>query len=151
MFAYHSAQLSHTWSDFSPLLRVTISETRILCHFILILLSSTLMKQLTDNVGIISIIHIFCLDIWLAWLVPAHRYWRYLCSLHNLFFSELVTLYSAYCAWFVALLAPPYVVCRRICPYLLWLNLIVQFTSEFSLSCTDLCKFSTEDSDHVIL
>ena len=31
-----------------------------------------------------------------------------------------------------------------------WLNLIVQFTSKFSLSCTDLCKFSTEDSDHVI-
>ena len=31
-----------------------------------------------------------------------------------------------------------------------WLNLIVQFTSEFSLSCTDLSKVSTEDSDHVI-
>ena len=31
-----------------------------------------------------------------------------------------------------------------------WLNLIVQFTSEFSLSCSDLCKVSTEDSDHVI-
>ena len=30
-----------------------------------------------------------------------------------------------------------------------WLNLIVQFTSEFSLSFTDLCKVSTEDSDHV--
>ena len=30
------------------------------------------------------------------------------------------------------------------------LNLIVQFTSEFSLSCTELCKVSTEDSDHVI-
>ena len=31
-----------------------------------------------------------------------------------------------------------------------WPNLIVQFTSEFSLSCTDLFKFSTVDSDHVI-
>ena len=31
-----------------------------------------------------------------------------------------------------------------------WLNLIVQFTSELSLSCTDLYKVSTEDSDHVI-
>ena len=31
-----------------------------------------------------------------------------------------------------------------------WLNLIIQFTSEFSLSSTDLCKVSTEDSDHVI-
>ena len=32
-----------------------------------------------------------------------------------------------------------------------WLNLIVQFTSELSLSCTDLCKVNTEDSDHVIM
>ena len=32
-----------------------------------------------------------------------------------------------------------------------WLNLIVQFTSEFSLSFFHLCKVSTEDSDHVIL
>ena len=31
-----------------------------------------------------------------------------------------------------------------------WLNLIVQFTSKFRLSCTDLCKVSTENSDHVI-
>ena len=55
--------LRHTWSDFSCLLRVMISETRILCHFILVLLSSTLMKQLTCNVGIISLIRIFGLDI----------------------------------------------------------------------------------------
>ena len=32
-----------------------------------------------------------------------------------------------------------------------WLNLIVQFTPESSLSCTDQCKVSTEDSDYVIL
>ena len=31
-----------------------------------------------------------------------------------------------------------------------WLNLIVQFTSELSLSCVELCKVSTEDGDHVI-
>ena len=31
-----------------------------------------------------------------------------------------------------------------------WLNLIVQFTSEISLSCADLCKVSIEDGDHVI-
>ena len=31
-----------------------------------------------------------------------------------------------------------------------WFNLIVQFTSEFSLCCIDLCKVSNEDSDHVI-
>ena len=59
----HSVQLSHTWSDLSRLLRVMISESKILCHFILALLSSTLMKQLTCNVGIISLILIFGLDI----------------------------------------------------------------------------------------
>ena len=63
LLVYHSAQLSHTWSDFSHSLRGTISETRILFHFILVLLSSTLMKQLTCNVGIISLICIFGLDI----------------------------------------------------------------------------------------
>ena len=31
-----------------------------------------------------------------------------------------------------------------------WLNLIDQFTSEFSLSCADLCKVNTDDGDHVI-
>ena len=31
-----------------------------------------------------------------------------------------------------------------------WINLIVQFSSEFSLSCIDLCKVSTEDSYHII-
>ena len=63
---------------------------------------------------------------------------------------EQVTLCSAYCAWFVALLASPYVVLLGTCPYCYWLNLIVQFISEFSLSCADLCKVSTEDGDHVI-
>ena len=32
-----------------------------------------------------------------------------------------------------------------------WVNLIAQFTSEFSLSCADLCNVSAEDGDHVIL
>ena len=31
-----------------------------------------------------------------------------------------------------------------------WINLIVHFTSEFNLSCTDLCKASTDDGDQVI-
>ena len=31
-----------------------------------------------------------------------------------------------------------------------WLDLIVQFTLEFSLSCAGLCKVSTEDGDCVI-
>ena len=63
LLVYHSAQFSHTWSDFSRSLRVMISETRILFHFILVLLSSILMRQLTCNVGIISLICIFGLDI----------------------------------------------------------------------------------------
>ena len=43
LLVYHSVQLSHTWSDFSRSLRVMISETRILFHFILVSVSSTLM------------------------------------------------------------------------------------------------------------
>ena len=63
MLVYHSVQLSHTLSHFSGLLRVMISETRIMCHFILVLLSSILMKQPTCNVGIISLRRMFGLDI----------------------------------------------------------------------------------------
>ena len=63
LLVYHSSQLSHTWSDFSQSLRVMISETRILFHFIPVFLSSALMKQLTCSVGIISLIRIFGLDI----------------------------------------------------------------------------------------
>ena len=54
ILVYHSVQFSHTWSGFSRLLRVMISEIRILCHFIL-----SLMKQLACNVDIISLIRIF--------------------------------------------------------------------------------------------
>ena len=63
LLVYYSVQLSHTFSDFSHLLKVMISETTILCHFILVLLSLILMKQMTFNVGIISLIHIFGLNI----------------------------------------------------------------------------------------
>ena len=52
LLVYHSAQLSHPWSDFNCSLRVMISESGILFHFILVLLSSTLMKQLTCIVDI---------------------------------------------------------------------------------------------------
>ena len=63
---------------------------------------------------------------------------------------EQVTLYSSYCMWFAASLASSFVVFLRTCSYFFWLTLIVQFTSEFILSCADLCKVSTEDGDHVI-
>ena len=131
MLAYHSVQLSYTWLDFNCFLGVMISEIRILCHFILVLLSSTLMKQLTCNVGIISLIRIRI---------------RIICS-QFITFDE-VTLYSVYCTWFVAFLATPYAVFLRGCPYLF----LAQFDSSvyISLSCTDLCKLSTEGSDHFI-
>ena len=106
LLVYHLAQLSHTCSDLSRLLTVMILETRILFYFILVLLSSTLMKHLTWNVGIISLIHIFGLDI-----MP--------------FCFELALICFS-------------------------LNLMVQFIPEFSLSCTNLCKVSTNDGDHVI-
>ena len=57
LLAYHSAQRSHTWSD------LITSETTILVYFVLVFLSSTLMKKLTRNVGIISPLRIFGLDI----------------------------------------------------------------------------------------
>ena len=56
-------ELSHNWSDFSRSLRVMILETRILFHFIMVLLSSTWMKQLRCNVHINSFIRIFGSDI----------------------------------------------------------------------------------------
>ena len=157
LLVYHSAQLSHTWSDFSRSLRVMISETRILFHFILVLLSSTMMKQLTCNVGIIFLIHIFGLDWWRdLFQVTESDVSCVLCIICSQVITfEQVTLCSAYCAWFVAFLASPYVILLRTCPYLV----LGQFdstvyirvpTSEFSLSCADLCKVSTEDSDHVI-
>ena len=57
-------------------------------------------------------------------------------------------LYSAYCTWFVPLLASPYAVLLRTCPYLFLAQF--EFEFEFSLSWTDLLKASTEDSDHAI-
>ena len=121
MLVYHSVQLSHTWSDFSRLLRVIIWETRILFHFILVLLSSTLMKQLTCNVGIFSLI---CILVWIFSLrdlfqvtgTEASCVLYTICS--QLITFQQVTLFSAYCAWFVALLASPYTVLLRTFPYL---------------------------------
>ena len=43
---------------------------------------------------------------------------------------EQVTLYSAYCTWYVALLASPYAVLLRICSYLF----LAQFDSSVYIS-----------------
>ena len=121
------------------LLKVVILKTRIVCHFILVLLSSTLKKQLGCHVSIISFIHIFGLNIQWAWLVPIHRNWPLLCLLHNLFSGrtfEQVTLYSV---WLHLVYCIGWVVC-------FWLSLIVQFISAFSLSRTEIRWVSTDDS-----
>ena len=44
----------------------------------------------------------------------------------------------------------PMLFCFALALICFWLNLIVQFTSEFSLSYAGLCNVSTEDGDHVI-
>ena len=154
MLVYHSVQLSHTWSDFSRLLRVMISETRILCHFILVLLSSTLMKQLTCYVDIISLISI------LVWIFSERDLFQvtgtdascvlYIICSHSITLSNLCSVPPIasgllHC-WHHLM---PF--CFALALICFWLNLIVQFTSELSLSCTDLCKVNSEDSDHVIM
>ena len=149
----YMVQLSHTWSDFSRLLRVMISETRILCHFILVYYYRLWWSSWH------AMLALFLLHVFLVWIfswcdllqvtgTDASCVLYIICSQHITF--EEVKLYCSYCAWFVALLASPYAALLHTCTYLFWLNLIVQFTSEFSLSHTDLCKVSTEVSDLVI-
>ena len=77
---------------------------------------------------------LFLLDVFLVWIFN----WRDLfqvirtessCVLYiicsQFITFEQVEFYSAYCAWFVALLASPYAVLLRTCPYLL----LAQFDS----------------------
>ena len=118
---YHSAQLSYTWSDFSRSPRVMMSETRILFRFILVLLSSTLMKQLHARLAIFLLFVFLVLifswrDLFQVRETDASCVLYIICSQFITF--EQITLYSAYCAWFVALLAPPYGVLLLTCPYL---------------------------------
>ena len=107
-----------------------------------------------------AILVLFLLYVFLIWIFS----WRDLlhvtgtdasCVLYiicsQLITFEHVMLYSAYCAWFVVLLASPYAVLLRICRYLF----LDQFDSSFyikvfNLSCTDLCKASAEDGDQII-
>ena len=121
MLVHHSVQLIQALADFSRLLKVMISQTRILCHFILALLSSTLMKQLTCNVDIISVISI------LVWIFSKRNLFQDTgtdasCVLNITCFSSQPLSksrsISAYCAWFIALLASPYAVLFRTCLYL---------------------------------
>ena len=127
LLVYQSAQLCHTWSDFSRSLRVMIWETRILFHSILVLLSLTLRKQLTCSVSIVSIIRI------LVWIFSWHDSFQVTetdasCVLYKFFCQfitfEPVTLCSTYYVWFVTLLASSYAVLLCTGPYLLLVNLI---------------------------
>ena len=121
LLVYHSTQLSHTRSDFSRLVRVMISATRILFHFILVFLSWTLMKHLTCSVGI------FLLYVFRVWIFSGRDLFQItetdsscvLCIICSQFVTfEQVMLCSAYCPWFVALSASPYAVLLRTFPYL---------------------------------
>ena len=77
------------------------------------------------------------------------------CSLHNLFSAHnLSANHALFCQLhlFCSIVGWHHLMpfCCALAFICFWLNLIVQFTSEFNLSCTDLCKVSTEDSDHVM-
>ena len=107
-----------------------------------------------------SMLALFLLYVFLIWIFSrsyliqatgfdASRAFYIICS--QLITFEQATLFSAYCTCFIALLVSPYVFCFALALICFWLNLIVQFTSEFSLSCAELCKVSPDDSDHVIL
>ena len=119
-----------------------VSETRILCHFLLVLLSSTLMKQLTRNVGIISYIYIY---IFLVWIFNGCDLFQVtvtdayiVCSYFKTF--EEITLYSTYlhcllhCWHHLMLFWFTHVFIG------FWLSFIIQFISTFNLSCTDHAK-----------
>ena len=103
------------------------------------------MKQLTCNVGIISLIHILvCVfssrDLFQVTGTDAS------CILYIICFqfitSEQVTLCPAYCTWFVALLASPYAILLLTCPDLFLTQFDSSVTSEFSLSCPDCAKLA---------
>ena len=107
-----------------------------------------------------SMLALFLLYVFLIWIFSrsyliqatgfdASRAFYIICS--QLITFEQATLFSAYCTCFIALLVSPYVFCFALALICFWLNLILQFTSEFSLSCAELCKVSPDDSDHVIL
>ena len=140
---------------FQPLAQSHAIGNQNLCHFILLLLISILMKQLTCNVGIISLIPIL---VWIFsgcdsfWVTRTDVLLTQLCSLHDVcqFVAfEQVKLYFCLLRLFYCIVG--ITLCRFVSLCLcFWLSLIVLFTSVFSLSCTDLCKVSTQDSGYVI-
>ena len=107
---------------------------------------------------------LFPLHVFLVWIFSWSDFFQVTgtdtsCVLYIICFQfitfEQATLCFAYCTRFAAFLASPYVILLRTCPYLVLGRFdstvyIRVPTSEFSLSCADLCKVSTEDSDHVI-
>ena len=118
LLVYHSAQLSHTWSDFSRSLRVMISETRILFHFIPVLLSSTSLNQQCWHYFSYTYFwfgYCWC-NLFQVTGTDASCVLYLICSQFITF--EQVTLCSAYSAWFAALLTSTYAVLLCTCPYL---------------------------------
>ena len=156
LLVYLPAQLSHTWSDFSRSFRVMISETRILFHSFWFYYHRLWWSSWH------AVLALFLLYVILIWIFSWHDLFQVtgtdascvlyiICSQFITF--EQVTFCSAYCACFVALLVSPFAVLLHTSHFTLlcfWLNLIVQFTSEFSLGCADLCRVNTEDDHRVI-
>ena len=114
-------------TSFLFIFRVMISEARILFHFILVL-HSTADMQCWHYFSYVFLVWIFSLrDLFQVTGTDVSCVLYVICSQFITF--EQVTLFSAYCAWFVALLASPYTVLLRTFPYLS----LAQFDSSISI------------------
>ena len=110
LLVYHSAQLSRTWSYFSRLLRVMISETRIL--FISFWFYFHRLWWSSWH----AMLALFPLYLFLVWIFS----WR---DLFQVTGTDALTLGSAYCAWYVAFLGSTYTSLLRASPYLFLVHL----------------------------
>ena len=104
-----------------------ILEVRSLFHFILVL-HSTADIQCWHYFSYLFLVWMFSLrDLFQVTGTEVNCVLYEICSQCITF--EQVTLFSAYCAWFVALLASPYTVLLRTFPYLF----LAQFDSSISI------------------
>ena len=117
MLVCHSVQLSHTWSDFSRLLRVMLFCVTSFWFYYHQFWWSSWNAMLALFLLYLVLVWIFSwCDLFQVTATEASCVLYIICSQFTTF--EQVTLCSSYCAWFVALLASPYAVLLRTCPYL---------------------------------
>ena len=128
-----------------------ISETKILFHFILVLLSSTLMKH--------AMLALFLLYVFLVSIFSWSDLFQVTgtdasCVLYincpQFITFEQVTVCSVYCDWSGAFLAWPYAVLLRTFPYLFLVQFDISLYIIIQFTLPDLCKVRTEDGDQVI-